>query len=174
MSKEAEIVITILVLGTIGGAFLYYVTRINSNKNNSKSRLGTPETDKTKYVVDYDKLVDEIVEKKYPEFLSFRLYLKSRIYRLSEELTQKLNLKYGLQRNEPKLELDSYRWDSEFKRALKRRMEQEPEILKLIHPIDEITDFDNFLNKKAELEAERIIKELLQENPSNGGNNERA
>jgi len=173
MSKEAEIVITVLVLGTIGGAFLYYVTRINSNKNKSKNRLETLKLDKTKNV-DYDKLVEEIIKKKYPEFLSFRLYSKSRIYRLPKELTQKLKLKYGLQKNEPKLELGSYKWDPEFQKALKRRMEQEPGILKLIPPIDEITDFDNFLNKKAELEAERIIKELLQENPSSGGNNERA
>ena len=166
-------IFTFFALGAVIGAFIYYITRSNTSKNESNIKLGTSKPNKTKRI-DYDKLVEEIIKKKYPEFLSFRLYLKSRIYRLPEELTQKLNLKYGLQRNEPKLELGSYKWKREFQRALKRRMEQEPEILKLIHPIDEITDFDNFLNKKAELEAERIIKELLQENPSNGGNNERA
>ena len=58
----------------------------------------------------------------------------------------------------------------EFREILKERMKKEPEVLRKFPSTGSVTvDYNYFLNKKAELEAARIIDELLKSEPSSQG-----
>ena len=119
----------------------------------------------------YRRKIEEIEQREYPKFLSYNLYLESKIRQLPEEIVSKLKQKYQLRSDKPIIEFGKLEYDVKFKDLLRKRIEEEPAIINLIPNTGSVlVDFDYFLNKKAELEAKRIIDELVSSNKevSNG------
>ncbi len=113
----------------------------------------------------YRKKIEEIEQREYPKFLSYNLYLESKIRQLPEEMVSKLKQKYQLRPDKPIIEFGDLKYNTTFKNLLKERIEQEPEIANFIQDTGSIlVNFDSFLNKKAEIEAKRIIDKLVSSN----------
>ncbi len=147
------IVITILCYG----AYKLYEDYIKKE--------GTNQNRKEKDDSFYRKRIEEIEQREYPKFLSYNLYLESKIRQLPEEIVSKLKQKYQLRPDEPIIEFGDLKYNTIFRNLLKKRIEQEPEIDDLIQNTGSVlVDFHSFLNKKAELEARRIIDEMISNN----------
>ena len=113
----------------------------------------------------YRRKIEEIEQREYPKFLSYNLYLESKIHQLSEEIVSKLKQKYHLRYDKPIIEFGDLEYDTRFEELLRERINQEPEIANLIPKTgSSLVDFDYFLNKKAEIEAKRIIDKLVSSN----------
>lgn len=152
----------VIALLCYGAYKLYedYVSKEEANQNKEKKDDSF-----------YRRKIEKIEQREYPKFLSYNLYLETKIRQLPEEIVSKLKQKYQLRADRPIIDFGDLKYDTVFKNLLKERIEQEPEIVNLIQNTGSIlVNFDSFLNKKAELEAKRIIDELVSSNKevSNG------
>ena len=152
----------VIVLLCYGAYKLYedYVKKEEANQNKEEKKNSF-----------YRRKIKEIEQREYPKFLSYNLYLESKIRQLPEETVSKLKQKYRLRHDKPIIEFGDLEYDTKFEKLLRERINQEPEIANLIpNTGSSLIDFDYFLNKKAELEAKRIIDEVVSDNKevSNG------
>lgn len=171
--EEDNIMELILILASITGI----VVGILLNKNKHPFPSSEEQTDSLKTAakkqIDYNKLIEEKEREIYPKLLSFYLYLKSNIKDLPPHLVSVLEEKYGLSRIEPILDWGEYKWDPNLRKHLKHRIDEEPEIKeKLTLTGSYLSDYYNFLRKKAQIEAEDIVNKLLEEEKTGGKNEE--
>ena len=111
----------------------------------------------------FQKKIEEIEKREYPKFLSYKLYVQSEIQGLPHNIIKKLEEKYGLRTDIPALDLGELKYDPEFQKSLKKRMEKEPEIMNKFPSTGSIPlDYKFFLSKKAEVEAIKIIDETIK------------
>ena len=131
--------------------------KITGSKTGDKQRMKF----QAKKEIDYDSIIEEIEREYYPKFLSYNLYMKSKICRLPADILEKLDKEYGLRMDEPVIDFGDVKFDLSFHKALKRRMEKEPRVLGVLTMTGNVLfDYHYFLNKKAELEAKSIIDKI--------------
>jgi len=166
IKRRGKMLVEAITLGLlIYGAYrLYEKFEEKEQKKKNEPKLKT---------LSYIEKIKEIEETYYPQYLSYNLYLESNIRKLPNEAIAKLEKKYTLIQNKPIINFGDFKYDSKFRELLKKRMEQEPEIVRLIPDTGSVlVNFDYFLNKKAELEAKRIIDNLTSNLQLDGGKNE--
>ena len=154
---KAMSLIKLTLAGITTGAIAYYASRFYTKYKDEKIN-----EEKERKQRKIEQKIKEIEEREYPKFLSYMLYIESSINRLPTDMINKLNEKYGLRSATPIVNLDELAYNQEFREALRNRMKKEPEALKLVKLTGAISvDYNNFLLKKAEIEADKIINELM-------------
>ena len=128
--------------------------KITGFKTGDKQRMKF----QTKKEIDYDSIIEKIEKREYPKFLSYKLYMESKIRGLSADVVKQLEKKYGLSMDEPIIDFGDVEYDIKFHEALDRRMRKEPELR--IETGSVLVDYHYFLLKKAKLEAKSIIDKI--------------